>query len=182
MRSKLRGARLEIGRGAQLRSWALTLSKDSTFKLGDDSIFAGRVSMDRECASVSVGSRTFIGKSHLVAAQSIEIGSDVLVSWNVTIIDHQSHSLKFGDRSADVCNWLAGGKDWSHVEIKSVSIRDKTWIGFGATILPGVTIGEGAVVGACSVVTRDVEPWTLVAGNPARVIRRLSNDSESRDL
>ncbi|MBV8923397.1 DapH/DapD/GlmU-related protein, partial [Bradyrhizobium sp.] len=54
-----------------------------------------------------------------------------------------------------------------------VVIADKVWIGFNASILKGVTIGEGAVVGACSVVTRDVPPFAVVAGNPARVIRTL---------
>lgn len=55
---------------------------------------------------------------------------------------------------------------------KPIVIRDHAWIAAGAFIGPGVTIGEGAVVGARAVVTKDVEPWTVVAGNPARVIRR----------
>ena len=49
----------------------------------------------------------------------------------------------------------------------------RAWIGAGATILPGVTIGENSVVGAGSVVTRDVESNTIVAGNPARVIKKI---------
>ena len=53
-----------------------------------------------------------------------------------------------------------------------LSIGHDTWIGHGAIVMPGLTVGHGAVIGAGSVVTRDVEPWTLVAGNPARVIRR----------
>ncbi len=57
--------------------------------------------------------------------------------------------------------------------IRDVHICHHAWIGAGATILPGVTVGEYAVVGAASVVTKDVEPYTVVAGNPAKVIRRL---------
>jgi maltose O-acetyltransferase len=57
-----------------------------------------------------------------------------------------------------------------------VIINDKAWIGFNAILLKGVVIGEGAVVAAGSVVTKDVEPWTMVAGNPARVIKRLTID------
>lgn len=53
-----------------------------------------------------------------------------------------------------------------------LSIGHDTWIGHGAIVMPGLTIGNGAVIGAGSVVTRDVEPWTIVAGNPARIIRR----------
>jgi acetyltransferase-like isoleucine patch superfamily enzyme len=51
-----------------------------------------------------------------------------------------------------------------------VSVGDRAWIGFRAIVLPGVTIGEGAVVGAGGVVSRDVPPFTIVAGNPARPI------------
>ena len=55
-----------------------------------------------------------------------------------------------------------------------IRIEDHVWVGQDAVILKGVTIGKGAVVGAFSVVTRDVEPWTVVAGNPARVVKRLT--------
>jgi acetyltransferase-like isoleucine patch superfamily enzyme len=55
-----------------------------------------------------------------------------------------------------------------------IRIGRAAWIGFDCCILPGVTLGEGAVVGARSVVAADVEPFTIVAGNPARVVRRLT--------
>jgi len=55
---------------------------------------------------------------------------------------------------------------------KVLTIGHDTWFGHGAIVMPGLTIGTGAVIGAGSVVTRNVEPWTIVAGNPARVIRR----------
>ena len=59
------------------------------------------------------------------------------------------------------------------ITCKPVRICRKAWIGAGATILPGVTVGENAVVGAGSVVTRDVPPMTIVAGNPAKIIRKI---------
>ena len=55
---------------------------------------------------------------------------------------------------------------------KPIVICDGVWIGARAFIGPGITIGEGAVVGACAVVTKNVEPWTVVAGNPARIIKK----------
>jgi galactoside O-acetyltransferase len=65
-------------------------------------------------------------------------------------------------------------KDWSNVHHAPIVIRDKAWIGFGAIVLKGVTIGEGAVVGAGSVVTKDVPDWTVVGGNPAQVLYSIS--------
>jgi galactoside O-acetyltransferase len=60
------------------------------------------------------------------------------------------------------------------VHLAPVKIQDKVWIGFNAIVLKGVTIGEGAVVGAGAVVTRNVPAYTVVAGNPARPIRELT--------
>ncbi|TIX81133.1 MAG: hypothetical protein E5V27_17290 [Mesorhizobium sp.] len=68
----------------------------------------------------------------------------------------------------------SGQKNWSDVGIAPVTIEENVWIGFGVTILKGVTIGKGAVVGAASVVTKDVEPFTVVAGVPAKKVRDLS--------
>ena len=56
--------------------------------------------------------------------------------------------------------------------MKPIVIEDYVWIATGAMILPGVTVGEGAVVAAGSVVTKDVPPWTVVAGNPAREVKK----------
>lgn len=164
---------IDIGDGAQIRSFSLFPAKQSAFRLGKNSIFSGYLSLEREAARVSIGERTYVGKSLLAASRLIEIGSDVLISWNVTIVDHHSHALDFSQRSVDVLHWLSGKKDWTHVSVAPVEICDKVWIGFGAAILPGVRIGEGAIVGACSVVTHDVPPWTVVAGNPARPIKEL---------
>jgi galactoside O-acetyltransferase len=173
LKFRIAGARIDVHRGAQIRSPRLRPKKGGTFVLGASSIFAGRMAMDRENAVVRIGERSFVGNSLLVAAQSIEIGDDTVLSWGITIVDHQSHGIDFAVRAGDVTDWLTGKKNWSGVTIEPVRIGNKVWIGFGASILPGVTVGEGAVVGAASVVTRDVEPWTVVAGNPATVIRQL---------
>ena len=84
------------------------------------------------------------------------IEDEVLIAANVQLISN-NHDL--ADRRIITC--------------KPVRICRKAWIGAGATILPGVTVGENAVVGAASVVTHNVESGTIVAGNPARVIKRI---------
>ena len=106
-------------------------------------------------------------------ASAVEIGNDVLVSFGVTITDHNSHAIDFENRKEDGLKWLKGEKDWALVSIRPVAIHSKAWIGMHVIILKGVTVGEGSVVGAGSVVTRDVPAWSVVAGNPARVIRKL---------
>jgi len=141
--------------------------------IGSGSIVESVIRYDRPGAAIRIGERTFIGASTLVCAESIEIGDDVLVSWGCTFVDHNSHSLSWRHRSRDVTNWFVGKKDWEGVERSPVRIGNKAWIGFNVIVLKGVSIGEGAIVGAGSVVTRDVPPYTVVAGNPARPIREL---------
>ncbi len=136
-------------------------------------MIACRFSIDRAGARISVGDRCFIGKSNLVSADAIVIEDDVIISWGVTVVDHNSHSLHVSVRADDVECWANGKKDWNGVISNPVCIKKNSWIGFNAVILKGVTIGEGAIVGACSVVTKDVAPFTLVAGNPACFIRHL---------
>jgi acetyltransferase-like isoleucine patch superfamily enzyme len=110
----------------------------------------------------------------LIAAEKIEIGDDVLIAWGCTLVDHNSHSIRFSERSKDVRDWIKGEKDWKNVVVSPILIGNKVWIGFGAIILKGVTIGEGAIIGSGSVVTKDVPAWAIVAGNPAKIIRELS--------
>lgn len=137
-------------------------------------MFKSHICFERPHATLLVGDRTFIGRSNINIAEKVEVGNDVLISWGVTITDHDSHNTQWIHRTQDVENWLDGKKDWSMVRIEPVAIGDKAWIGFGATVLRGVTIGEGAVVAAKAVVTKPVEPWTVVAGVPAKIVKRLN--------
>jgi acetyltransferase-like isoleucine patch superfamily enzyme len=98
-------------------------------------------------------------------ARRVTIGRHVYLASRVTIMDSPGHPMDAELRAA--------GHAPPAEDVKPVVIEDKVWIGTGVSILPGVTIGEGSVIGIDSVVTKDVPPYTLAAGVPARPIRSL---------
>lgn len=163
-----------IGKGSRINFWRIRPCRDGVLTVGEQTMVRADMVYERNGASIKIGNRTFVGRGLFTIADRLEIGDDVMISWNVTIVDHNSHSLKFSERCHDVrMNAFQGVKLWDHIKIAPVRILDKAWVGFGSTILKGVTIGEGAVIGANSVVTKDVPPWSIVAGNPAKVIREI---------
>ena len=111
-------------------------------------------------ARLEIGARTFLNYGcSLGATQLIRIGERCLIGNYVNVIDSNFHDLAHRDRLP---------------ESKPVIIEDDAWLGTRAIVLPGVHIGRGAVVGAGSVVTEDVPAWSVVAGNPARIVRHLT--------
>lgn len=126
-------------------------------------------------AQISIGQYTTIRHDSMIgAAQSIEIGSHVIISNHVRIYDNNNHPTD-PDRRVQMCEsgFYSPLWGWAYSEIAPVTICDNVWIGEYSTVLKGVTIGEGAIVGCCSVVTKDVEPYTIVAGNPAKCVKHL---------
>ncbi len=125
---------------------------------------------------LSIGHHSFLGPaSRIWCTEKIEIGSHVLISHDVDIHDSDTHSLRWRDRRAELAARFERG-DHSvppGVPTAPICIHDDVWIGFKSSILKGVTIGRGAVVAAGSVVTKEVAPFTMVAGNPARLIKEL---------
>ncbi len=113
---------------------------------------------------VVIGERCFIQQCCTFFGRGgIEIGNDVFIGPKVNLITI-NHDPDPDNRSATYG--------------RKIVIEDKVWIGINSTILPGVRIGYGAIVGAGSVVTKNVEPMTVVAGNPARVIKNIRKNGE----
>jgi maltose O-acetyltransferase len=109
---------------------------------------------------LEIGDRTFINYgADICATKSVFIGCDCLIGTHVIILDNGFHDVERRDVMPPA---------------REVRIGDRVWIGNRVTILPGVTIGEDSVVGAGAVVTSNVEPRTVVAGNPARQLRRIT--------
>ena len=110
----------------------------------------------------------------------ISIGDCTYINFNLTVLDEAPVTIGSHVFIGPGCSLLTAVHPLDAQERNNgtekalpITIGDSVWLGGNVTVLPGVTIGEGAVVGAGSVVTRDVPPRTVVAGNPARIIRRL---------
>jgi acetyltransferase-like isoleucine patch superfamily enzyme len=124
--------------------------------LGKGSVFRGKVII-RNPENVSIGNNSHINEGVMIFARSkIEIGNNVYISPGSIIL---SGGLNFND-----------APPYKHIE-GSVAIHDGAWIAAGVIILPGVTIGKEAVVAAGAVVSKDVDPYTIVGGVPAKTIK-----------
>jgi acetyltransferase-like isoleucine patch superfamily enzyme len=140
--------------------------------VGDESDLRGLWVIHEPDATITIGSRSELNAGcTLEVLEAVEIGDDVLIGAETYISDNDSHSADWNERRHDHMARRRGARDWSVVPRAPVRIADKAWIGRRVTILKGVEIGEGAIVATGSVVTQPVEPWTLVAGVPARRVR-----------
>lgn len=129
-----------------------------------------------ENGKITIGNNCFISFSTYIGAMdSVSIGDDVIISTNVRIFDNNNHptspemrrKMSHSDFYGDL--WT-----WKYAEHKPVKICDNVWIGEYSTVLKGVTIGKGSIVASHSVVTKDVPEYSVVAGNPARVVKKLT--------
>jgi acetyltransferase-like isoleucine patch superfamily enzyme len=153
-----------------------TIFNEQYIHIGENTLIGPDISLSagmvpgQECITnpvVSIGDRCLIGRgSGIVGHFSIEIGDDVWTGHNVYITD-QNHGYE--DVSLPISKQ-------SQPE-RAVKIGSGSWLGYGSVVLPGVTIGEHCVIGANSVVTRDVPSYSVAVGVPARVIKRYINGS-----
>jgi len=120
-------------------------------------------------SEIEVGSHTFINSGcTMLDGGHVTIGDYVLIGPSVSLYS-VGHPLDLEERAA---GWEFG---------LPIIIEDHVWIGGDCTILPGVTIGRGSVIGAGSVVTKSIPPMSLAVGNPCRVIRSLSDSADPQD-
>lgn len=132
--------------------------------IGDGTRIGAFVEIQRNAA---VGRRCKVS-THTFICEGVTIEDECFIGHHVVFVNDPYPAAVTAEGQ------LQGADDWRVVETQ---VCRRASIGSGAVILCGVTIGEGALVGAGSVVTRDVEPFTVVAGNPARVLRKLAPES-----
>lgn len=163
-----------IGTSAHVRS----VAPPEHVRVGDFTYVDGEILMLTPEARCTLGRYCFLGaESKLWTQRSITIGDFVLIAPRVDIFDNDSHPLDAVVRREDAIDQFERKRPMRYDPVASaeVIIEDDVWIGTKSTILKGVRIGKGAVIAAASVVTRDVPPYTLVGGNPAREIRNLNS-------
>jgi acetyltransferase-like isoleucine patch superfamily enzyme len=139
-------------------------------------IYAGTMFDVGPHGRVSIGECVLLNSVMIICDAQIEIGDYALISWNVVFMDSYRLAADPRQRRGALQQVPRRQPRLLHPQVSARPIRleSNVWIGFNTCVLPGVTIGEGAIVGARSLVAEDVEPYSVVAGNPARFIRRLN--------
>jgi acetyltransferase-like isoleucine patch superfamily enzyme len=135
-------------------------------EIGDETKIGAFVEIQK---NAKVGQRCKIS-SHTFICEGVTIEDDVFVGHNVTFVNDTY------PRATTPAGGLQTEKDW---KVEPTLIKKGASIGSGVTILANVVIGEGALVGAGSVVTKDVPPFSVVVGNPAKVVKQLSCEEEN---
>jgi acetyltransferase-like isoleucine patch superfamily enzyme len=127
---------------------------------------------------VRIGDYAMLTAIQLVCDELIEIGSHCLLSWNVLIMD--TYRTRMDVRSRRLALEAAAARSPRRIvgdaPASPVRIGNNVWLGFDVCVLPGVTIGDGSIIGARSVVASDIPAYVVAAGNPARPLKNLPRD------
>ncbi len=150
-------------------------------KIGNHSFVAGELLVFAHGGNISIGNWCYVGEGvRIWSSESIKIGDRVLISHNVNIFDSLTHPLNAQLRHSQFREIMQKGHPQAiDLDEKPVVLENDVWIGANASLLRGVTIGEGAVIGAGSIVTHDVPPYTIFAGNPAHFIRNIAREEKN---
>ena len=142
--------------------------------IGGNSLIMGSIYVSRN-GEISVGDHFYLGRNSFIGSEkSIKIGQCVIVSNDVRIYDNNNHPTSPKERERMSLNGFSNDNwGWHHSDSAPVVIEDNVWIGQYSTVLKGVTVGRGSIIATRAVVTKDVPPYTIVAGNPAKVVKKL---------
>ena len=161
----------EVGSGLRIERIPYIRGSGDIY-IGEQVYLSGKISIHMSARTsgitptLKIGDRTFLGHDCAITLRhGVSIGRECLLAGGILIQDNDGHPLDSALRRA--------GEPVSDNEVAPVIIEDGVWVGRRSMILKGVHIGENAVIGASSVVTRDVAANTVVAGNPAKVIKTL---------
>jgi acetyltransferase-like isoleucine patch superfamily enzyme len=146
----------------------------SRISIGSDSlIYGAELLVYAHGGEIEIGNYCFVGpNSRIWSAKKISIGNRVLISHNVNIHDNNSHPIEADERHKDFVRISKIGYPLSaNYNEKEILIGDDVWIGFNSIIMKGVRIGNGAIIGAGAIITKDVPDFAVVIGSPQRIIK-----------
>lgn len=154
------------GKGAVVRSMTrMDVFPFNNFSLGAGSVIEDFSTVNNGVGDVSIGDRTIIGLGNTVIGP-VNIGNDVMFAQNV-VVSAMNHGYE------DINVPPSKQKDI----IKLITIEDEVWIGANCVVTIGVTIGRHSIIGAGSVVTKDIPPYCIAVGNPAKVIKKYNDQT-----
>ena len=164
----------KLGKNSKVYCLIFKRNQSSKIFIGDDCLINGRLVTETSESKIEIDNNVFIGGNTIIDCLSkIKISDNVLISYECILSDHDSHSIDSSKRINDLKRFQSNAMIWEDVDTKKIIIEKNAWIGMRSIILKGVTIGEGSIVAAGSVVTKDVPSYTLVAGNPAIFKKKL---------
>lgn len=168
-------ASARLMRTARIRN---TCGVSDRIVIGENSVIRGELMTFAHGGEIKIGEWCYVGEgTRIWSAASIELGNRVLISHSANVFDSLTHPLRAAERHRQVQQiFTRGHPNDISLDESPVRICDDAWVGAGAMVLRGVTVGQGAIVAAGAVVTKDVVPFSIVAGNPAVLVRELGPD------
>jgi acetyltransferase-like isoleucine patch superfamily enzyme len=169
--------------GARLGSGARIINiggPSSRIEIGAHSIVEGELLVFAHGGRIRLGEWCFVGaRTSIWSGAGITIGNRALIAHGVNIFDNLTHPIDAEARHQHFRAIRTSGHP-AKIDLRDepIIVHDDAWIGAGATVLRGVEIGRAAIVAAAAVVTHDVPPYSVVAGNPARIVKQLQPGSE----
>lgn len=167
---------MNLIRSLKMLRCKVLLAKHRNIFFGENSTF-GRGTVFYAPNKMTIGNNVYIGKYCSLEAD-IKIGNDVLIGNNVGLIGKYDHDYSCIGKSIKDSPWI--GDDYYSFKGKDlkIEIENDVWIGYGSVIVTGVKIGRGAIIAAGSLVLKDIEPYTIVGGNPAKVIGKRFTEEQ----
>lgn len=141
--------------------------------IGNETNIMGYLLVYKHGGQIDIGNHCWIAADAKVwSAKKISIGNRVLIAHNVNITDNIAHPIDTKLRHLDILHIRQKGfQEKVDLNEKEIIIEDDVWIGFNSIILKGVRIGKGAIIGAGTIINKDVPDYAIMVGNPARIVR-----------
>lgn len=178
-KSKSLSSLCQLGAGSRFYAQAEVynfLNDRSKIVIGDNTHIRGELLTFAYGGLIEIGSDSYIGEgTRIWSGERIKIGNSVLIAHNCNLIDNDSHEIEAFERAEGFKNLIKHGhsKVQGNIASAPIFVGDFAWLSYNTSVLKGVRVGKGSIVAAGSVVTKDVPDWTIVAGNPAKVVREI---------